>query len=61
MIRNFGLCLASFFLFGCSAEQSLETQDHPLITAYSQAYNEVTINWNAPLFWMAAFLDATEE
>ncbi len=22
--------------------------------------NEVTINWNAPLFWMAAFLDATE-
>lgn len=23
--------------------------------------NEVTINWNAPLFWMSLFLDATEQ
>ena len=43
MIRIIGVCLTAFFLFGCSAEQSLETQDHPLITAYSQAYNDKDI------------------
>lgn len=30
--------------------------DH--VNAWTQ--NEVTIDWNAPLFWMAAFLDSTE-
>jgi len=41
---------------GKCAPQTCWVDDHGAWTM-----NEVTINWNAPLFWMAAFLDATEE
>lgn len=43
-------------LKGKCAAQTCYVDDHGAWTL-----NEVTINWNAPLFWMAAFLDATEE
>lgn len=42
-------------LKGKCAPQTCWVDDHGAWTM-----NEVTINWNAPLFWMAAFLDATE-
>lgn len=41
---------------GTCAAQTCWT-DH--YSAWTQ--NEVTINWNAPLFWVSAFLDATAE
>jgi len=43
-------------MIGTCAPQTCWVDDHGAWTL-----NEVTINWNAPLFWMAAFLDATEE
>ena len=43
-------------LKGKCAAQTCYVDDHGAWTL-----NEVTINWNAPLFWMAAFLDATEK
>ncbi len=43
-------------LKGKCAAQTCYVDDHGAWTL-----NEVTINWNAPLLWMAAFLDATEE
>ena len=43
MIRIFGICLALLFLFGCAAKDSPTTQSHPIIAAYSQAYNDKDI------------------
>jgi len=43
-------------MIGSCAPQTCWVDDHGAWTL-----NEVTINWNAPFFWMAAFLDATEE
>ncbi len=42
-------------MVGTCAAQTCWVDDHG-----AWSLNEVTINWNAPLFWMAAFLDATE-
>jgi endoglucanase len=43
-------------MVGTCAAQTCWVDDHG-----AWSLNEVTINWNAPLFWMAAFLDATED
>ena len=46
--------MASAGLNGCAPQKCF------LDNGEAWSANEVTINWNAPLFWVAAYLDEKE-